>query len=72
MRALASTLEGEVFGRLIGGLVRAALDGASEPVPVLIERLRRLEKQARADGLSRRTIHAIASGRQSLGDTSAI
>jgi hypothetical protein len=71
MRELAAALDGEAFGRLITGLAQAALDGASEPVPALIGRLRRLEEQALADGLSGQTIHAIATGRRLLGDREA-
>ena len=72
MQALASTLDCEVFGRLIVGLAQATLDGASEPIPALIERLRHLELQARADGLSGQTIHAIILGRRLLGDSVAV
>lgn len=69
MRALAATLDSEAFGRLITGLAEAALDRASEPVPALIERLWRLEMQARADGLSLEAIEAISWGRRLLGDS---
>ncbi|MER2263546.1 hypothetical protein [Methylobacterium oxalidis] len=68
MRALAATLDSEAFGRLITGLAEAALDGASEPVPALVERLWRLEMQARADGLSPDAVEAIRWGRRLLGD----
>ena len=72
MQGLASTLDCDVFGRLIIGLAQASLDGASEPVPVLIKRLQQLETQARAEGLSGQKIHAIASGRRLLGDSGAV
>ncbi|GEP06491.1 hypothetical protein [Methylobacterium oxalidis] len=68
MRTLAQTLSSEALEHLITGLAEAALEHASEHVPVLMERLWRLEMQARADGVSSESISAISRGRRLLGD----
>ncbi|MEA1834630.1 hypothetical protein U8607_21285 [Methylobacterium durans] len=72
MTMLAEEFEEEAFCRLIMKLAQAALEGASEPVPVLLERLREIEGHARAGGLSQQTIRAVVAARRLLEDRPAM
>ncbi|WP_162560870.1 hypothetical protein [Methylobacterium durans] len=72
MTMLVEEFEEEAFCRLIMKLAQAALEGASEPVPVLLERLREIEGHARAGGLSPQTIRAVVAARRLLEDGPAM